>query len=138
MDIVHNIQSAVAPVFMLTAVATMISALATRLARIIDRARSIEARTDSDAADHWELRRLALRGKMVNLSIGFLVLCALFIGMTVAGLFLNEYLGDMLLASCFLFGISCFAISLILFLVETLLAKHTLSFSKIKRSFEPK
>ena len=118
---------------MLTAVATMISALATRLARIIDRARSIEARIDSDAADHRELRRLALRGKMVNLSIGFLVLCALFIGMTVAGLFLNEYLGDMLLAFCFLFGIFCFALSLILFLVETLLAKHTLSFSKVKR-----
>jgi len=133
MDVVHNIQSAVAPVFMLTAVATMISALATRLARIIDRARSIEAGADSNAADHWELRRLALRGKMVNLSIGFLVLCALFIGMTVAGLFLNEYLGNLILASFFLFGISCFAISLILFLVETLLAKHTLSFSKVKQ-----
>ena len=87
----------------------------------------------SMAARLHQLHRLALRGKMVNLSIGFLVLCALFIGMTVAGLFLNEYLKDMLLASCFLFGISCFALSLILFLVETLLAKHTLRFSKVER-----
>ena len=37
--IVQGIQAAVAPVFMLTAVAAMIGALATRLSRIIDRAR---------------------------------------------------------------------------------------------------
>ena len=41
-SLVNSIQSAVAPVFMLTAVAHMINVLASRLARIIDRARWIE------------------------------------------------------------------------------------------------
>jgi hypothetical protein len=40
----HAIQLAVAPVFMLTAIAGLIGALATRLGRIIDRARSLEER----------------------------------------------------------------------------------------------
>ena len=64
--IVHGIQAAVAPVFMLTAVAAMIGALATRLSRIIDRARWIEERLDSqriknEDAAYWELQRLGLR-----------------------------------------------------------------------------
>lgn len=137
--IVHGIQAAVAPVFMLTAVAAMIGALATRLARIIDRARWIEERLDlqrfnNEEAAYWELRRLGLRGSVVNWSIGFLVFCALFIGATVAGLFLevtmNSFRGDVVLWS-FLGGILCFALALICFLVETLLATHTLRFAKL-------
>ena len=42
--ITHSIQLAVAPVFLLTAVAGMIGAVAGRLARIIDRARTLEGR----------------------------------------------------------------------------------------------
>ncbi len=42
--ITHSIQLAVAPVFLLTAVAGMIGAVAGRLARIIDRARVVEDR----------------------------------------------------------------------------------------------
>ena len=38
----HAIQLAVAPVFLLTGVATLMGVMATRLARIVDRARMIE------------------------------------------------------------------------------------------------
>lgn len=136
--IVHGIQAAVAPVFMLTAVAAMIGALATRLSRIIDRARWIEERLDlqrfkNEEAAYWELRRLGLRGSVVNWSIGFLVLCALFIGATVAGLFLEitmySFRNDFV-RWCFLGGVLCFSIALICFLAETLLATHTLRFAK--------
>lgn len=67
----HGIQLAVAPVFMLSAVAALIGALSARLARIIDRARDIEERLaagsarNEDAA-YWELSRLKLRGRVVN------------------------------------------------------------------------
>ncbi len=62
----HAIQLAVAPVFMLTAIAGLIGALATRLGRIIDRARSLEERIHEGrlvdqpavAATYLELRRL--------------------------------------------------------------------------------
>lgn len=137
-SIAHGIQAAVAPVFMLTAVAAMIGALATRLSRIIDRARWIEERLDlqrfrNEQAAYWELRRLGLRGSVVNWSIGFLVLCALFIGATVAGLFLELTMAtfrDDFVRWCFLGGILCFSLALICFLAETLLATHTLRFAR--------
>lgn len=137
-SIAHGIQAAVAPVFMLTAVAAMIGALATRLSRIIDRARWIEERLDlqrfkNEEAAYWELRRLGLRGSVVNWSIGFLVFCALFIGATVAGLFLEVTMDgfkDDVVRWCFLGGILCFSLALVCFLAETLLATHTLRFSK--------
>ena len=136
--IVHGIQAAVAPVFMLTAVAAMIGALATRLSRIIDRARWIEERLDTqriknEDAAYWELRRLGLRGSVVNWSIGLLVFCALCIGVTVTGLFLDatmDLVTDKFVRWSFLGGIACFACALICFLAETLLATHTLRFSK--------
>jgi hypothetical protein len=58
--ILNAIQLAVAPVFMLTAIAAMIGTVATRLARIIDRAREIEERLQLDTlvntdAAYWEL-----------------------------------------------------------------------------------
>ena len=46
-DIAHLIQSAVAPVFLLTGVAAMLSVLTNRLARIVDRARTLETRLES-------------------------------------------------------------------------------------------
>ena len=137
LHLVESIRSAVAPVFMLTAVAGMIGALATRLARIIDRARWIEERLDlqrirNEDAAYWELKRLGLRGSVVNWSIALLVLCALFIGATIAGLFLDEILDSFdgkLVGWCFLGGIGCFSLSLFCFLAETLLSTHTLRFS---------
>lgn len=134
----HGIQLAVAPVFMLTAVASLIGALATRLARIIDRARGLEERLEAgtvanvDAA-YWELERLRVRGRFVNAAVGLLVICAMLIGATVVTLFLGETLAptsERLVPFSFLGGIVCFVLALIFFLVETLLASHTLRFAR--------
>lgn len=134
----HGIQLAVAPVFMLSAVAALIGALATRLSRIIDRARYIEDRIaagsapDPDAA-YWELNRLRLRGRVVNWSVGLLVVCAMLIGTTVMTLFLGETLvphSERLVPWSFLSGITSFVLALLCFLAETLLATHTLRFAK--------
>lgn len=134
----HGIQLAVAPVFMLSAVAALIGALATRLSRIIDRARHIEdvlaagSAPDPDAA-YWELNRLRLRGRVVNWSVGLLVVCAMLIGTTVMTLFLGETLvphSERLVPWSFLSGISSFVLALMCFLAETLLATHTLRFAE--------
>lgn len=134
----HGIQLAVAPVFMLTAVASLIGSLATRLSRIIDRARSLEERIEAGTvanvdAVYWELERLRVRGRLVNASVGLLVVCALLIGGTVVTLFLGETLApttERLVPWSFLGGIVCFVFALIFFLVETLLASHTLRFAR--------
>jgi hypothetical protein len=134
----HGIQLAVAPVFMLSAVAALIGALATRLSRIIDRARYIEdllaagSAPNPDAA-YWELNRLRLRGRVVNWSVGLLVVCAMLIGTTVMTLFLGEMLvphSEHLVPWSFLSGISSFVLALMCFLAETLLATHTLRFAE--------
>lgn len=134
----HGIQLAVAPVFLLSAVAALIGALANRLARIIDRARDIEERlaagtVQNEDAAYWELNRLRLRGRVVNWSVGLLVVCAMLIGATVMTLFLGETSAphsERLVPWSFLGGITCFVLALTCFLVETLLATHTLRFAR--------
>ncbi|MEI6319229.1 MAG: DUF2721 domain-containing protein [Pseudomonadota bacterium] len=140
----HAIQLAVAPVFMLTAIAGLIGALATRLGRIIDRARDLEERinegrlVDQPAveATYWELRRLKLRGRVVNASVGLLTLAAMMIGATVLSLFLGETTTSKvspLVAVTFLSGVICFVLALVCFLSETLLAGYTLQFREQPR-----
>jgi hypothetical protein len=135
----HAIQLAVAPVFMLTAIAGLISALATRLARIIDRARSLEERIHEGrlidrpavVATYLELRRLKVRGRVVNAAVGLLALAAMMIGATVLSLFLGETTTSQvspLVSVTFLSGVVCFVLALCCFLVETLLASSTLQF----------
>ena len=132
----HGIQLAIAPVFMLTAVAALIGALATRLSRIIDRARDLderlEARTIANrAAAHWELQRLKLRGRVVNWAVGLLTLSGTLIGVTVVALFLGETSlprTGPLVPWSFLGGVTSFLLALLCFLVETLLATHSLEF----------
>jgi hypothetical protein len=134
----HGIQLAVAPVFLLSAVAALIGALATRLSRIIDRARHIEERladgnVGNEDAAYWELKRLRLRGRVVNWSVGLLVTCAMLIGATVMTLFLGETTvpsSERLVSWSFLGGITSFVLALMCFLAETLLATHTLRFAK--------
>jgi hypothetical protein len=72
-DIAHLIASSVAPVFLLTGVAAMLGVLTNRLARIVDRARTLEGRLESrtgKAKDlHADLLVLARRARYVNVAI---------------------------------------------------------------------
>ena len=136
----HGIQLAIAPVFLLTAVSGLISAVVGRLARIIDRARWLEQRLENgevrpDRAEgvYAELRELRSRGRLVNGAIGLLTLCSLLIGVTIILLFLGETveLPSLIIASvCFLAGVGCCLLALICFLSETLQATRVLKFAE--------
>ncbi len=136
--ILSAIQSAVAPVFMLTAIAAMIGTVATRLARIIDRARVLEERLESSApinvkAASWELKRLKLRGRICNWSIGMLGICGMLIAATVMVLFMGETVSprsERLVPWTFLSALALFVAALLFFLLETFLATHTLRFGR--------
>jgi hypothetical protein len=137
--VTHGIQLAVAPVFLLTAVAGMIGTVAGRLARIIDRARLLEDRIEKAPADkpmetaYDELDRLRSRGKLVNASIALLTFCAIFIGLTIVMLFLGETTEIQILRFAtisFLSGVVCFLLALVCFLNETLLATRILKFGE--------
>lgn len=140
--VTHGIQLAVAPVFLLTAVSGMIGTVAGRLARIIDRARVLEDRIESAQDDASmspafdELKRLRLRGWLVNGCIALLTFCAILIGLTILALFIGETteMQSLRIATIFfLTGVSCFLLALICFLTETLLSTQMLKFGKPRR-----
>lgn len=134
--VLHAIQLAVAPVFMLAAVAAMTGTVATRLARIIDRARQLEERLELGTARRpedavRELQRLKLRGLICNWSVGLLAVCGMLIGATVMALFVGEFSmphAERIVPWTFLGAVGIFVMALLLFLAETLLATHTLRF----------
>jgi hypothetical protein len=134
----HGIQLAVAPVFLLTAVAALIGSFANRLARIVDRARLLEEKLEAETiknvrSAHWELKRLRLRGRMVSASMAMLTICSLMIGITIMVLFLGETTElhiQRLVPLSFLTGVIFFLLALFGFLIETMLAMHVLRFGR--------
>ncbi|MBP7414009.1 MAG: DUF2721 domain-containing protein [Simplicispira sp.] len=140
-SITHSIQLSVAPVFLLTAVAGMIGAVAGRLARIIDRARVVEERVrhqdDPESLEHavLELGYLRTRGRMANGCIGLLTLCGFLIGLTIVLLFLGETTnlrGHTWALGSFLTGVVSFLLALVLFFVETVMATRLLNFHMLR------
>jgi len=95
-DITRVIQLAIAPVFMLTAVASILNALLGRLARAVDRRRVVEGMLDgADGVQKddgvVELLLLARRIQLVLWAIGFAVLSALLICLLIGTAFLGAY-----------------------------------------------
>ncbi len=129
-DISRVIQLAVAPVFLLTAIATMINALNTRLGRIVDRRRVVRERLDaadaqSNPAAEKEIAMLVRRSAQVYYAIFCAVLSALLVCMVVAGAFLGALLGVDLarsVAALFIAAMLAMIAALGLFLREVFLA----------------
>jgi hypothetical protein len=132
-----SIQLAVAPVFLLTAVAGMIGALTHRLARVIDRSRVLHKemmdenlRQSIRDSYNQELKNIATRGRFINASMIFLVLCAIMIGLTILELFFAETSSGKLMVSSFVLytfvaGIGSFILALISLLIEVLIASYS-------------
>jgi len=135
MDIVHLIQSAVAPVFLLSGVGVTLGVLTNRLARIVDRARSLElrvhteeARADSAAAS---LRVLARRAHYINIAIALCTVSALLVSIVVMSLFASAFVSvnlSALIAILFVLAMICLTGSFLAFLIEVRLATMSLRF----------
>jgi len=129
-DITHVIQLAVAPVFMLTAVGTIINALNSRLGRAVDRRRALEARLaelsgDKASTAHEELAAITRRIHYVYLSILFAVLSGLFVCLLIAGAFLGAFVAIDLtrtVAALFVLAMLALIVCLLLFLREIFVA----------------
>jgi hypothetical protein len=91
-DIGHVIQLAIAPVFLLTGVATKLTVLMNRLARIIDRTRVLkeELRVKPSEECHEELDVLYKRWKLINYALTASTACGLLICVIIAFLFLDD------------------------------------------------
>jgi len=135
-DIPHVIQLSVAPVFLLSGVGVTLGVLATRLGRIIDRARLLEHRLPdaTDAACQSaveELRTLSRRAQLINRAITLCVASALCVCLLIAALFVGALLGlglVALLAGLFIASMLALIGGYISFLREIFLATHSLRF----------
>lgn len=132
-DILHVIQLVVAPVFLLTAVGTLINALNARLGRAVDRRRVLEDRlrampAEETGAVRAELAQVAKRIQLVYLAIFTAVTCALFVCLLIAGAFLGAFIATDLsrsIAILFVLAMVALIASLLLFLREIFLAVST-------------
>lgn len=132
-EIAGVIQLAIAPVFMLTAIGTVIGALNIRLGRAVDRRRELEERLSTmlqaelPAAEE-ELATIARRIRFVYLSIVFAVISGLFISLLIAGAFLGAFVRtdlSFMIAALFICAMLALIVCLLLFLREIFLAVST-------------
>jgi len=96
-NVVHVIQLAVAPVFLLSGVGTILVVLTNRLARIIDRARLLEDRMHGQPDDRRkeltdEMALLSHRARMINIALTLGTSCALLVCVVIALLFVGSAL----------------------------------------------
>lgn len=129
----HAIQLAVAPVFLLLAIGTLLGVFTNRLARIVDRARRLMEQVLSGAGDvarlDQELGTLSRRAKLVNLAITLCTITAVLISALVAVLFLGASLGFNsagLLSATFVAAMLALIAGLLAFLREIFLATANL------------
>jgi Protein of unknown function (DUF2721) len=128
-DITRVIQLAVAPVFLLTAIGTLITALNNRLARAVDRRRVVRQLLDASGPDLAELRaelaQLQRRARLIYFAILASVIAALLVCLVVASAFVGALLTIQLstmVALLFILAMCALIISLSLFLREIFLA----------------
>ena len=129
-DIGHVIQLAIAPVFLLTGVCTNLMVLTNRLARIIDRTRTLEDRLDIGYHESYmdELDVLYKRWHLINYAITLSTACGLLICLVIALLFLGDTTNlslERYIAGLFVIGMISLIGSFVYLLREIFVASQT-------------
>lgn len=141
-DVAHAIQLALAPVFLLTGIAGLLNVMAGRLARIIDRGRSL---TEQELPQHLEnsellnkeLSRLERRRHYASLAITACTCSALLVCMVVAVIFLQVLLQvefKWVISSLFTASTLTLIVGLGYFLREVHLATRTVRIQIVTRT----
>ena len=137
--IAHVIQLAVAPVFLLTGIGAMLSVMASRLGRIVDRAPALEGEEhrhggSPQAGVHHagvvnDLRTLSRRARLISRAITLSTITASLVCAVIVVLFVGAFLNrntSSAVAGLFVAAMLAFLVALLLFLREVLLATATL------------
>lgn len=132
--IAHVIQLAIAPVFLLAGIGSILGVMANRLARVVDRARILETRLAGTegavyAELHGRLMTLSKRAKLISHSIALCTLTALLVCAVIITLFIGAFLSlnaAIPAALMFITALLSFAAALVWFLREIFLATSSL------------
>ena len=128
-DIGHVIQLAIAPVFLLTGVATKLTVLTNRLARIIDRTRVLEDRLRGAPSNDYseELEVLYRRSHLINYAITSSTACGLLICVVIGMLFVADTANitlDQYIAASFVLSTIALIVSFVCLLREIFIAAY--------------
>lgn len=142
----HAIQLAIAPVFLLTGIASLLAVMANRLARVIDRARMLERDwpaldEQARAAARGELACLEHRRRLASWSINFCTAAALLVCLVIVVLFIGEFFGRNLRVSAgALFVLAMVGVigGLVSFLREVYIATHSTSIDPARFGLPPR
>jgi hypothetical protein len=136
-DITHAIQLAIAPVFLLSGLGTILSVLSARLGRVVDRTRKLLDMRESADLQHKkvieaELHVLVHRRQLVNRAIAAGTIAALLVCVLIAVAFLGslaEVTVGPIVAGLFVLAMFAFITALVLFLREVIQATTHVEFS---------
>lgn len=132
------IQLATAPVFLLTAIGTLLSVTTSRLGRITDRRRNLEnvrikiteaTPPENVVAINAELANLSLRAKLMDIAITLCTFSALLVCVVIAILFLGDILDfnfSLPVAGIFITAMLFLVLGLLSFLSEIYVATRTI------------
>jgi hypothetical protein len=134
-DIAHVIQLAIAPVFLLTAVGTLLNVLVNRLGRSVDRRRHLVAELPKlepalATSAQGELAFVQRRVRLIYTAILLAVVAALLICLLIAIAFMDALVTadlSQLVAICFVLAMVALIGSLALFLREIYLGVNTVA-----------
>ena len=142
-NVAKLIQLALGPVFLLSGVGITLSMLTARLARIVDRARTLEDRreaaTDEAKIAHIDedLKFIVRRTRYINSAIALSTTAAFLTALTVTMLFASTFSPmnvGALIAGVFVASLACLSLSFLMFLIEVRIATRSLRIGgKIRR-----
>lgn len=133
-DVSHVIQLSVAPVFLLAGIGSILGVMANRLARVLDRTRSLEGRlasaeTEAHVDLMTRLMTLSKRAKLISFGLALCTLTALLVCAVIITLFVGAFFSfnaAIPAALLFITALLSFAAALIVFLRENFLATSSL------------
>ena len=136
-DIGEAIQLAIAPVFLLAGVGTMLVVLTNRLGRLIDRSRVLEDRlkTKPDGECLAELLSLYGCARLINVGITASTACGLLVCVVIAMLFLGDTTDlplDQYIALCFVGGMLALILGFIYLMREILICYSFMRAQQLK------
>jgi Protein of unknown function (DUF2721) len=124
--VAHAIQLSVAPVFLLTGIGAILTVITNRIARIVDRFRTLGNSDDQIQSSHKdEITMLSRRARWVHWSVSLCTFSALFICMVIAALFVGSETGidpSRIVSLFFILAMLSLIFGLLCFLREIFLA----------------
>ncbi len=132
--VAHVIQLAVAPVFLFSGVAAMLSVLVGRLGRVVDRFRELHDQK-SEASElalvsiKNEMGTLSKRARAIHWAIGLCITCALLVCVVIVTLFIGAVAKvdvSTLVSVQFIFAMLALIVGLLLFLSEIKMARSSI------------